>query len=216
MLCLAVYVVAPVRLSQSDYILISGRLHGEFLLGRVYTCLFFQSDVVRLQALDEVSCCLHSSHASWFQSAVFCDIAPVITCFCTMSHSDHSRSPTLRRLGSALSHADLPGFPRWRGPMANYVKGLEIPNRKLILQPHRRLPVHPLLYLPFQRSLQGANAPPAPPAFGPVTAWINKLNLSSSPEDYRPEKSGKSRNNLPALSAPFRRWHAPEPSSEEL
>ena len=33
-----------------------------------------------------------------------------------MSHSDRSRSPTSRRSGSALSRADLPGFPVWRGP----------------------------------------------------------------------------------------------------
>ena len=39
-----------------------------------------------------------------------------------MSHSDRSRSPTLRRSGSALSHADLPGFPRWRGPMGSAVR----------------------------------------------------------------------------------------------
>ena len=40
----------------------------------------------------------------------------------TTAHSDRSRSPTLRRPGSALSHADLPGFPRWRGPMGSAVR----------------------------------------------------------------------------------------------
>ena len=56
-------------------------------------------------------------------SAAICDIASsVITCFLHHSYSDRSRSPTLRRSGSALSLADLPGFPRWRGPMGSAVR----------------------------------------------------------------------------------------------
>ena len=73
---------------------------------------------------------------------------------------------------------------------------------------------------PIQRSLQGANAPPAPPAFEPpclltipgntnswltthlpssltqptVTAWINKFNLPPAPEEYRPDQPGQSQN----------------------
>ena len=44
---------------------------------------------------------------------------------CTMSHSDRSRSPTSRRSGSALSRADLPGFPVWRGPMGQAVRAAQ-------------------------------------------------------------------------------------------
>ena len=45
---------------------------------------------------------------------------------CTMSHSDRSRSPTSRRSGSALSRADLPGFPVWRGPMGQAVRAAQV------------------------------------------------------------------------------------------
>ena len=50
---------------------------------------------------------------------------------CTMSHSDRSRSPTARRSGSALTRADLPGFPVWRGPMGQAVRAAHVMSQNL-------------------------------------------------------------------------------------
>ena len=59
-----------------------------------------------------------------------------------MSSSDRLRSPTLRRSGSALSHADLPGFPRWRGPWAY---GISCPGLTANVQSSVKSPVARLL-----------------------------------------------------------------------
>ena len=41
-----------------------------------------------------------------------------------MSNSDRSRSPASHRLGATSARAELPGFPRWCGPMSSAVRNL--------------------------------------------------------------------------------------------
>ena len=97
-----------------------------------------------------------------------------------MSRSDRSRSPTLRRSGSALSHADLPSFPRWRGPMGSAVRASQTMSNPQTCRPwpdylsqsksgpyqttQPQMHVRPMLHATLP---QPHPFPPTPPMFRP-------------------------------------------------